>query len=214
MTAAADLIRDKRRLWAAPGGSHDRMVRVLARWLPGLVGAIAAVMLLSPLAPRGEISFLLDRNKVAMTKDRVRVSEAMYRGEDSQGRPFTVTAGEAVQARADEPVVRMERLVARILMADGLAELTAASGAYNLDTEMVDVTGPVEFSAADGYRITTANVSIDLKSRRATGTGGVTGAIPAGTFSADRIIADLGERSVTLDGNARLLMQPGKLRMP
>jgi lipopolysaccharide export system protein LptC len=138
----------------------------------------------------------------------------MYRGEDSQGRPFTVTAGEAVQARADEPVVRMERLVARILMADGLAELTAASGAYNLDTEMVDVTGPVEFSAADGYRITTANVSIDLKSRRATGTGGVTGAIPAGTFSADRIIADLGERSVTLDGNARLLMQPGKLRMP
>lgn len=214
MTVAADLIRDKRRLWAAPGGSHDRMVRVLARWLPGLVGAIAAVMLLSPLAPRGEISFLLDRNKVAMTKDRVRVSEAMYRGEDSQGRPFTVTAGDAVQVRADEPVVRMSKLVARILMADGLAELTAASGAYHFDTEQVDVTGPVQFSAADGYRITTANVSIDLKSRRATGTGGVTGAIPAGTFSADRIIADLGERSVTLDGNARLQMQPGKLRIP
>ena len=52
--------------------------------------------------------------RVAMTQDRFRVSEAMYRGEDSQGRPFTVTAGSAVQSRANEPVVRMERLVALV----------------------------------------------------------------------------------------------------
>ena len=74
--------------------------------------------------------------------------------------------------------------------------------------------GPVTFTAADDYRMTTQNVAIDLKARIATGGGGVTGAIPAGTFSADRIIANLGERTVTLDGHARLLMQPGKLRMP
>ncbi len=49
---------------------------------------------------------------------------------------------------------------------------------------------------------------------RVTGAGGVTGAIPAGTFSANRIVADLGERTVALEGNARLLMAPGKLRMP
>lgn len=214
MTEAADLIRDKRRHWAAPGGSHDRLVRALARWLPGLVGVIAAVMLLSPLAPRGEISFLLDRSKVAMTSDRIRVSDAMYRGEDSEGRPFTVTAGSAVQSRANEPLVRMERLVARILMADGPAELSAASGEYNFDTEKVAVNGPVQFTAADGYRMATSNVEIDLKARRAVGSGGVSGAIPAGTFSAERIFADFGERVVTLDGNARLHMAPGKLRMP
>jgi lipopolysaccharide export system protein LptC len=89
MTQAADLIRDKRRLWAAPGGSHDRMVRSLARWLPGLVGVVAAAMIVGPLFPKGEISFLLDRNKVAMTGERVRVYDAMYRGEDDKGRPFT-----------------------------------------------------------------------------------------------------------------------------
>ena len=54
----------------------------------------------------------------------------------------------------------------------------------------------------------------DLQGRRVVGSGGVTGAIPAGTFSADRIIADLDARTVTLDGHARLLMSPGKLRMP
>ncbi len=214
MTEMADQIRDQRRHWAAPGGSHDRTVRFLARWLPGAVGVVAALMIVGPLFPRGEISFLLDRKKVAVVKERLRVANAMYRGEDSQGRPFTVTAGSAVQVSARVPVVTMEQLVARIKLADGPAELSAAGGEYNYDKERIDVTGPVTFTAADGYRMTTANVGIDLKTRVATGGGGVTGAIPAGTFSADRIVADLGERTVTLDGHARLLMQPGKLRMP
>jgi lipopolysaccharide export system protein LptC len=42
----------------------------------------------------------------------------------------------------------------------------------------------------------------------------VTGTVPAGTFSASRISADLGERTVTLEGNARLRMIPGQMRMP
>ena len=46
------------------------------------------------------------------------------------------------------------------------------------------------------------------------GGGGVDGAIPAGTFSADRLNADLSARTITLTGNARLRMEPGKLRMP
>ncbi|HNJ48970.1 MAG TPA: LPS export ABC transporter periplasmic protein LptC [Novosphingobium sp.] len=214
MTHAADLIRDKRRLWAAPGGSHDRMVAVLAKWLPGAVGVVAAAMIVGPLFPRGEVSFLLDRNKVAITTERVRVSDAMYRGIDSQGRPFTVTAGNAAQVSTADPLVRMEDLAARIRLADGPAELTAKGGTYDYDRELVDVAGPVQFTAADGYRMTTSHVSINLRDRQVIGSGGVTGSIPAGTFSANRILADLGERTITLDGNARLQMAPGKLRMP
>lgn len=214
MTEAADQIRDQRRHWAAPGGSHDRTVRILARWLPGAVGVVAALMIVGPLFPRGEISFLLDRNKVATVNERLRVADAMYRGEDSEGRPFTLTAGSAVQVSAADPIVTMTKLVARIKLADGPAELAAVGGIYDYSKELVTVQGPVIFTAADGYRMTTSNVAIDLRARTATGSGGVTGAIPAGTFSADRIIADLGERTVTLDGHARLLMQPGKLRMP
>jgi lipopolysaccharide export system protein LptC len=214
VTQAADQIRDKRRLWAAPGGSHDRKVRMLARWLPGMVGVVAAAMIIGPLFPKGEISFLLDRNKVAVTGERIRVYDAMYRGEDGKGRPFTVTAGSAVQVSAREPIVNMRYLAARIRMEDGPAQLTAVAGAYDYEAETVSVTGPVEFTAADGYRMTTSHVAIDLKNRLVTGTGGVSGAVPAGTFSAERIVADLEARTVALEGNARLRMAPGKLRMP
>ncbi|MDE2595377.1 MAG: LPS export ABC transporter periplasmic protein LptC [Sphingomonadales bacterium] len=214
MTIQADQIRDRRRAFAAPGGFHDKLVRFLATALPAGVGVIVAIMVLSPLSPHGEISFLLDRNKVAMVRERLRMDNATYRGEDSDGRAFTVSAGSAVQQTAKVPVVEMRDLVAAIQMSDGPARLAAPQGNYNFDSDQVAVSGPVTFSAADGYAMQTSNVAIDLKTRRVTGSGGVSGTIPAGTFTADRIIADLGERSVTLDGHARLHMAPGKLRMP
>ena len=214
MTVEADLIRNRRRAFAAPGGSHDRLIAFLAKALPAAIGLVAAVMILAPLSPRGEISFLLDRNKVAITSERVRVERAMYRGQDSLGRTFVLTAGEAVQASSKDPVVEMQDLVAKMEMSDGPAELKAKHGVYNFDTEQVSVDGPVNFSAADGYRMVTNNVEINLRTRKAVGTGGVTGAVPTGTFSADNIVADLGERTVALEGHARLRMTPGKLRIP
>lgn len=214
MTEAADQIRDQRQEWAKPGGSHDRKVRILARWLPGAVGVVVAAMIIGPLFPKGEISFMLDRNKVAVTSERVRINNAMYRGEDNLGRPFTVTAGNAVQVSARVPIVSMQDLAARIRLSDGPAQLTAVAGSYDYDAETVSVTGPVAFAAADGYRMTTSHVTIDLAHHKVIGSGGVTGAIPAGTFSAQRIVADLDQRTIALEGNARLQMAPGKLRMP
>jgi lipopolysaccharide export system protein LptC len=60
----------------------------------------------------------------------------------------------------------------------------------------------------------TSGVDVDLKANRANGNGGVQGTIPSGTFSADRISANLAGESVTLEGHARLRMVPGKLRVP
>lgn len=214
MSQQADIIRDKRQHWAAPGGSHDRKVRFLAVVLPGLVGVVAAAMVIGPLFARGEISFLLDRTKVAATGERIRVNQAMYRGEDKQGRPFTLTAGSAVQVSLKDPIVRMQDLAARIRLAEGPAELTAARGYYDYKAETVRVEGPVSFRAADGYAITTQNVLIDLNNRRMQGSGGVSGRIPAGTFSADTIGADLDQRILTLDGHVRLLFQNNSFRMP
>jgi lipopolysaccharide export system protein LptC len=101
----ADQIRARRRAFALPGGSLDRTIRILAVALPALVGAVAATMLIAPLKPRGEVSFLLDRNKAAIAEDRLRVDDAMYRGRDNKDRPFSLTAGEAVQHSASVPLV-------------------------------------------------------------------------------------------------------------
>lgn len=214
MSLEAVQIRNRRRHFAAPGGSHDRLVGFLAKALPAAVGLVAAVMILVPLSPRGEISFLLDRNKVAVTNERLRADDAAYRGQDDRGRGFVVTAGTAVQQTAATPVVEMLGLKARMNLADGPAEIVAPRGAYNYDTEQIAVSGPVNFAAPDGYRMTTRNVAIDVKKQLAIGSGGVEGTVPTGTFRAESMKADLENRTVTLEGNARLHMTPGKLRIP
>ena len=214
MSQQADQIRDRRRAFAAPGSPLDRTVRVLAVALPALVGAVAATMLIAPLGPRGDISFLLDRNKVATAEDRLRVDEAMYRGRDSRDRPFSLTAGEAVQRSASVPVVRLSDLTARMQLSEGPAVLLAPSGRYDIEDQRLAIDGMVRFATADGYRMTVSNVSIDLPTRTVVGSGGVQGAVPAGTFSANRIRADLDARTVALEGNARLRMVPGRMRLP
>jgi len=214
MTVDADTLRLTRRAIAAPGGPHDKLVARLSRLLPAAIGMVVALMVLMPFTPRNEMSFLLDRNKVAVAENRLRVENAMYRGQDGKGRPFSITAGEAVQRSVREPVVQMHDLEARILLAEGPALLAAGAGHYDIDREVVAVDGLVRLTAADGYRMTARDVSIGLENRMLVGDGKVDGAIPAGTFSGDRIVADLEERTITLDGNARLRMVPGELRIP
>lgn len=213
-TQDAKELRSRRQHWAAPGGTHDRIVGFLARALPMGVGALAALMIVTPLGPRGEISFLLDRDEVEIIEERLRVDNALYRGQDNKGRPFSLSAGEAVQRSSAEGIVRMYDLVARILLPEGPARITAGAGQYRLEQDVVAIIGPMRLLAADGYRMFARDVSVDLKAKTLVGAGGVQGAIPAGTFRANRLEADLAERTITLSGNARLRMNPGELRMP
>ena len=213
-TSEASALRNKRQHFAAPGGSHDRLVGFLARALPMGVGVITALMIITPLSPRGEVSFLLDRNAVSVIEERLSVDNAMYRGRDDRGRPFSITAGEAVQRSSAEDKVRMRSLMAQLLLEDGPAQLTADSGTYDIEAEVVSVDGELRMRTADGYAMTARGVSFDLERRTVRGAGGVEGAVPAGTFSADTMRGDLDARTISLQGNARLRMVPGELRMP
>jgi len=213
-TSEAKALRSKRKHFAAPGGSHDRLVAFLARALPIGVGIVAALMVITPLSPRGEVSFLLDRNKVAMVDQRLSVDNAMYRGRDDAGRPFSITAGEAIQRSSEEGIVRMQDLNAQLLLPEGPARISAQGGAYSINQEEVDILGIVRLVAADGYVMTAEGVSLNLDSRTMAGTEGVSGSVPVGSFSAREVSADLSERTITLTGDAKLTMIPGELRMP
>ena len=212
MSLQADSQRTARQHWAAPGGTHDRVVRLLKSVLPIAVGVVLAALAFAPFAMQSEVSFVLDKNDVDVAGERMRVREALYRGEDSKGRPFSLRAGSAVQKTSRDPVVELHDLSARILMADGPALFNAQNGRYNLDTEHVGIVGPVQFQSAGGYRLTTRDVGIDLRTRRMQSTGRVDGRMPIGTFSADQLKADLAARTVELAGHARLRIDQNAIK--
>ncbi|MGB7374294.1 LPS export ABC transporter periplasmic protein LptC [Pontixanthobacter sp.] len=206
--------RNARQQFAVPGGSHDRLVKILGAVLPMGVGVLAALMIITPLSPRGEVSFLLDRNKVAVIDERLRVDNALYRGQDDLGRPFSLTAGEAVQRSSAEGLVRMQDLVARILLPEGPGRIATDSGVYDINSEVITVLSTVKLTAADGYFLTARGVSVDLNSKRIVGSGGVEGSSNAGSFSANVMTADLSARNIILEGDTKLRMIPGRLGVP
>jgi lipopolysaccharide export system protein LptC len=60
--------------------------------------------------------------------------------------------------------------------------------------------------------LNTSDVTVDLKQREVVSRGPAAGAMRLGQFRANRIRADLGERTVVLDGGARLKIVQGAVR--
>jgi lipopolysaccharide export system protein LptC len=206
----ADSIRSKRQIWAATGSSHDRLIAVLRLLLPAAVLVLVMLLALAPLTVGRDISFVLSKDRVELAHERMRVTRATYRGEDSKGQPFQLTAASAVQASSRDPIVKLSSLAARIQLQDGPATIDALQGRYNMDDEKMMIDGPVLFRAADGYVIRTRDVGIDLGTRTAASQGPVDGTMQLGTFRSDHFTADLNSRVVVLQGRARLHIVQGQ----
>jgi lipopolysaccharide export system protein LptC len=209
MSELADRNRRFRRGWAAPGGAHDHLIRALKIALPAAIGVVLAFLAFSPLEEKQEVSFLLDKNKVEHAEERMRVESAQYRGLDARGRPFVLDARSALQRSSADPVVDIRDMSARILLDEGPARLRARRARYDMESDEVEVVGPLLFTAADGYRIGTSDVTIDLRARSLASRGRVEGVMPLGRFAADRLEVDLPERRAVLTGRARLHIVQG-----
>lgn len=212
MTDRASPARAGTQRWATPGSGHDRIVRWAKIALPSAVGVLLAILFLAPLDRRGDVSFILDKNKVDSAPERMRVESARYTGTDDKGQPFTMTANRAVQPSSDTPLVDIRGMFARLNLARGPLVIAADKGRYNVDTQQVAIDGPVKVADQEGFRLNTSDVLVDLKGRQLASKGPAQGAMRLGEFRANQIRADLGERKVVLDGGVRLKIVQGAVR--
>jgi lipopolysaccharide export system protein LptC len=211
MSAQADLERNYRQRWALPGGRHDRLIRAMRVVLPSIIGLLVAILAFSPFTGQQELSFVLNKDEVNLSRERLRVVEALYRGEDSKGRPFSLRAGSAVQKTSAQPVLDMTSLSGRISLQDGPASIIAQHGSYDLGKETMRVTGPLAVESP-GYDMVASNVELSLKDRTMQSFGPVSGRTKVGTFHAGRLRADLDTRIIRLDGGVRLRIEQNAIK--
>ena len=207
MSVEANVQRSQLRNWAAPGGRHDKLIKLLKRVLPVITIALGLVLAAAPFAHKSEVSFVLDKKQVDMAGERLKVTEALYRGEDAKGQPFSLRAGSALQKSSREPIVQLNDLEARLQMENGGALVTAQKGLYDIAKDKVTVDGPIRFESENGYRLVTRDVDILLNNRTLRSRGQVEGRMPTGTFRADHLSADLDKHTVSLSGRATLRIE-------
>jgi lipopolysaccharide export system protein LptC len=212
MSERAQQLRRERRIWAAAGSRHDRLIATLRIALPVTVGVLAAFLALAPLTVGRDISFVLSKDRVEVSRERMRVIRAVYRGHDSQGDPFRLEAENAVQVTSRDPIVHMNQLNAELGQRRGPTRIMAGRGRYDLNTQRMAIDGPVRMDGADGFQVATADVLVDLNERTMASRKPVTGTMPLGSFAADRLLARFDDRVITLDGRARLHIVQGRAR--
>ena len=212
MSELANQEREVKQRWAVPGSSHDRIVRFAKVALPSAVGVVIAFLAMAPLDKRGDVSFILDKNQVENAPERMRVEEARYVGQDNHGQKFTIVANRALQRTSEQPIVDIWGMLARFGLAQGPVTVAANQGQYNLDQQRVTVKGPVRVAGPEGEQLLTRDVTVDLKKNVMTSDGGVAGRMELGQFQASRLRADLNDRTVVLDGGARLKIVQGAVR--
>lgn len=212
MSEAAVRRHQVQRHWAEPGSRHDRLVRFAKFGLPLIAVAFILLLAIAPFDRRSDVSFILDKKEVDKAAERMRIDTARYSGEDNKGNKFEITARQAIQQRSDQPVVDIRGIMARLGLASGPLVMAADRGRYDLDTHEVDIIGPVRVAGGDGYRLQTSDVTVDLKDRTLVSKGPASGAMRLGQFEAGQLSADLGERTVTLGGGARLKITQGAVR--
>ena len=144
----------------------------------------------------------------------MRVEAARYTGTDDKGQQFVDRRQPRDPAQLRCADRRHQRNVRAARPGAGPGRLIAANqGRYNLDTQQIAIDGPVKVAGADGYRLDDPRrdrrpqAAASLRSA-----GPVAGAMRLGQFQAGQVRADLGSRTVVLDGGARLKIVQGAVR--
>ena len=214
MNAASPDLMPTARLASARSGAWDRFVAVAKVGLPAAAVALLATIVIWPLTSAREFSFLLAKDKVAMSKERLRTETAVYRGDTAGGDPFVIRAAGAVQRSSAVPVIELDALTAEVRFADGPARVTAPGGRYEIDHDLLVVRGPVVMHSASGYSVDADDVRVSMADRTVVTDRPVSGTVPLGTYRAGSMRGDIGGQHIHLGGGTHLHITPASHRRP
>ncbi len=188
---------------------YSRRVVLLKRVLPaiglGLLLLVAAWPRLSPLLESVRAAFpaidLRDARQLRMIKPR-------YAGLDRYNRPFVVTAASGRQLPNRNDLMSLEQPHAQILMrAATTVVLTAATGVYQSQAQLLDLFGDVTLTHQDGTQFVTARAHADLSANTADGNDPVAGHGPSGNIAAQGFrILNKGD-TIVFTGRAHLVLK-------
>ena len=197
---------------ALPGGGWDRFVAVAKLGLPAAAAALLVAIVVWPLTSAREFSFLLAKDKVAMSKERLRTDTAVYRGETTAGDPFVIHAAGAVQRSSAVPVIELMALTADVRLPSGPATVTAPGGRYEIDHDLLVVRGPVLMHSANGYSLNGDEIRVSLLDRTVATGRPVSGTVPLGTFRANSMRGDIDGSRIQLGDGTHLHITPASHR--
>lgn len=208
--------RLKRRARSArPTHHYSRFVSWMKVALPA---SAVALLLLIAVWPRIQqaVQHLQKLPQIDLSQARdLRMLNLRYSGVDRHDRPFTVTADAARQRPEVDDLVELETPKADLTTQSGTwLALTAYSGIYQPQAQLLDLFGNVELFQDKGNQFRTDSAHIDMSKGSADGQDPIEGHGPFGTIEAEGFhVEDQGE-VIVFTGKAKLLLEPHEIKDP
>jgi lipopolysaccharide export system protein LptC len=192
-----------------PGDRYSRRVALLKRVLPAVGLTLLLLVAAWPrLAPLIDIRIpgidLREARELKMVDPR-------YAGIDRLNRPYVVTAATGRQVPDRRDLMSLKLPKAHMVLRHGATvTITAATGVYQAQAQLLDLMKNVDLTHQDGTRFLTNSAHVDLANDTAEGHEPVTGHGPTGDISAQGFrILSRGD-TVIFTGNSVLRLNGGR----
>lgn len=189
---------------------YSRFVLLAKYALPVIAGVVMMLVVVWPELKSTPKKFAVGLSDVKIeTAGGQRVINARFTGVDSENRPFSITAESVVQAGSDDNGVALAEPKADVTLAgDSWVAISAPTGIFRRDDEILDLSGVVDLFHDDGYEFQTAEARVNFGTSTASGDSPIRGQGPFGTIEAEGFrIAGSGD-SIFFTGKSRLLVYP------
>lgn len=190
---------------------HSARVRMLKRVIPlaalAAVVVVALVGILDPLRSIGGLSL----GPVSLSGSKITMDAPRLSGFRDGTQPYEVTAASATQDVKNPSIVELNSITGHVqLDGGGKAQINAASGVYDSQSEHLKLSGDVRVRTDSGYDVKLSSAAVDFKSGRVVSDEPVVVKISAGTISADRLdISDNGKH-IVFEGQVRTVLDGGE----
>ena len=200
--------------WRAPviDDRYSRRVAFLKRVLPAVGVALLLLVAgwprLAPLLESVRLGFpMIDLREAR----ELRMVNPRYAGLDRYNRPYVVTAAIARQTPDRDDVMALERPKAVMTVHGGASVvLTAATGIYQSQAQLLDLFGDVNLVHENGTRFVTQRAHLNLSDNSAEGHAPIEGHGPSGDITAEGFrVLSKGE-TITFTGKSDLLFKGTK----
>lgn len=175
---------------------------------------ITAVFLLGlvvvwPLVSGRQDGFRVTYASISQVDGSLRMINARYMGTDTGGRPYTITAAEAIQDENDEERVTLKTIAGDTFLEGGSwTTVTANEGLYVRAANTLDLKGNVSVYSDKGHELHTEEATLNLNDGTGMGNRPVHGQGPLGLIEGDRFTVSEGGATLLLNGNVKATIFP------
>jgi lipopolysaccharide export system protein LptC len=188
---------------------HRHMVGLLKIALPLLaLGLIVTMAIYSVLfKPDGAIA--ISYSDIDREQGEVVMTSPRFVGADKDNQPFQVIASKARQDPNDTALVELDNIDASLVLNEGAhLRLIAGRGVLDTSNQLLQLTGPIELTSSEGYRIHTDEARADLKNGLLTGQKPIDADGSFGSIHADGFQASRDDRTMNFVGHVTIHFIP------